>query len=140
MKPLFLTLPFVFLIACQAPISNQNFPKAVGTVEVSIDLDNQMATASWQPRGIRTQAIQTTSSIQLLSNGQPLGFVSSAATNTDFISAKFNVSNLTANALTDVTLVAFHKFGNQSDTAIKNIVNFVGASLDNEVFARGITR
>lgn len=141
MRPLFLALPFAFLVACQVPISNQNFSKAVGTVEVSIDLDKQTATASWQPRGIRTQAVQTTTSIQLVSNSQPLGFVSNPATNTDFISAKFNVSNLTGNALTELTLVAFHKSGNpgnQSDTAIKNIVNFVGASLDNEVFARGI--
>jgi uncharacterized delta-60 repeat protein len=135
-------LPIVLaiaLMACQTftpqPV---NQPKVAGQLEIRFDLDQQKATAVWKSGRLSVQAVQTTSQIGVAPNGLPLGYVADTSTSTDFISAKFNVSNLTATAFTDLTLVAYHKNGNQSSTAIRDIVNFAGTGLNLQAFAQGI--
>jgi uncharacterized delta-60 repeat protein len=139
MKYKFLAVLAIGLMACQTFAPHPvNHPKVAGQLEIRFDLDQQKATAFWQSSRLTTQAVQTTSQIGIAPNGLPLGFVSDTSTSTDFISAKFNVSNLTATAFNDLTLVAYHKDGNQSNTAIRDIVNFAGAGLNFQAFAQGI--
>jgi uncharacterized delta-60 repeat protein len=52
--------------------------------------------------------------------------ITSAGTN--FLNAKFNVSNTSGGTLTDLTLVAYQKSGNTASTALKNLQNFQGLS------------
>jgi uncharacterized delta-60 repeat protein len=42
----------------------------------------------------------------------------------NFLNATFNVSNTSGGALSDLTLVAYHKTGNRVNTAVKNLQNF----------------
>jgi uncharacterized delta-60 repeat protein len=129
----------IALMACQTVTPQPvNQPKVAGQLEIRFDLDQQKATAVWRSSRLTAQAVQTTSQIGVAPNGLPLGFVADISTSTDFISAKFNVSNLTAAALNDLTLVAYHKSGNQSSTAVRDIVNFAGAGLNLQAFAQGI--
>ncbi len=46
-----------------------------------------------------------------------------------YINAQFNVNNLLASSLTDLTLIAYQKTGNMGGTALKNVYNFGGSSI-----------
>jgi hypothetical protein len=122
------------MLACQQVPNQSN--KALGAFEFAFDLDKK--TVQVLPK-LQTQAVLTPSQISF-SQGS-LGFLADVSSGVNYISATFNVNNLTSSALQDVTLIAYQKTGNRADTALKNLVDFNGtpmtaAQLDS--FARAV--
>jgi uncharacterized delta-60 repeat protein len=125
------------LAACQTPMpSLEEKPVGVaGQVELTFDLGQKRASAVFYRRGLSLQAVQTNLSF---SNNPTMNVLSDVLNSQNYISATFDVSNLTGSSLTDLTLVAKHQQGNHPGTAVKNAVNFSGGSLDLNLFATNV--
>ena len=138
MKRFLLSIPilaFVFM-ACQQTTPNQ--PKPIGAFEVTFDVEAKTAKVS-NPR-VQTQGSLTPSQVSFTAPST-IGYLADATRNVNYLSATFQVNNLTVAALEDLTLVAQYKTGNAADTALKNIVDFNGVPLTPtqlEFFARAV--
>jgi uncharacterized delta-60 repeat protein len=127
MKHLFsaLALASVFIACQQSPTTLETPQQAIGTVQLTFDLQAKTAQAAFISNGLRPQAVlnpQTavsfaSSSFQSISSGSD-----------NFLNATFNVSNTSGGALTDLTLVAYRRNNNRVNTAISNLQNFQGLS------------
>ncbi|MEY4529300.1 MAG: hypothetical protein RLZZ156_21 [Deinococcota bacterium] len=123
------------LAACQTPMPNlEQKPIGVaGQVELTFDLRSKTAFARYKKSGLITQTVQTSISFGA---APTIGFLADGSNN--YVSATFDVNNLTGSSLTDLTLVAKHQQGNHVGTAVKNVVNFSGNALDFNVFAQNV--
>jgi uncharacterized delta-60 repeat protein len=139
-RPFFLGVAVMLMIAsvaCNQSNSAQTLPQqAMGSVELTFDLNGKTAQANFTPNRLSPQAI--------LSPQTAVSFASAGTFNviTDgtnkLLNATFNVSNTSGGTLTDVTLVAYRRTGNRANTAISNLQNFGGLSsgaLDNYALA-----
>ena len=124
-------LPFAAILIAAFVSCQQNQPlevkqlQALGQVELTFDLQNNSAKAAFVSSRLNSQA--------LLANQTSVSFVSSqfqvfTSGANRFLVAKFNLSNTSGAALTDLALVAYRKSGNQSNTAISNLLNFQNLS------------
>jgi hypothetical protein len=119
-----LALGSVALIACQQ--TPQATIRALGTVELQFDLDSK--TVQVEGSGLGTQAVHSSSDLSFTAPTS-LMFLADVSKGVNYISATFQVSNLTSAALNDLTLIAYNKTGNTADTALKSIVDFGGTPL-----------
>ncbi len=140
MKKLALLIPLtaiVFMACQQSPVFEP--AKALGTFEMTFDLDSKTVQMKNLSR-VGVQAVRLPSAVSFTAPAT-LGFLADATRGVNYISATFGVNNLTASALTDLTLIAYKKTGNASDTALKSIVDFNGTPLNAaqlETFARSV--
>jgi hypothetical protein len=138
MKRFLLSLPILAIafMACQQTSFNQ--PKPVAAFEVTFDLDGKTA----QVNASRVQPLGSLTPTQLsFTAPSSIGYLADATRNVNYLSATFQVNNLTGGAFEDLTLVAQYKTGNASDTALKAIVDFNGVPLTPtqlEFFARAV--
>jgi hypothetical protein len=115
-------LAFAILACQQLPTTPQ--VQTLGGFEVAFDLDKKTVQA--MPK-LQAQTVLTPSQISFTQG--TLGLLSDVSSGVNYISATFNVNNLTSNALQNVTLVAYQKSGNRADTALKSLVDFNGTPL-----------
>jgi hypothetical protein len=120
-------LPFAAIlvaafVSCQQTQSFEvNKLEALGTVELTFDLQNNSAKAAFVSSRLNTQALLANQTSVSFASSQFQVFTSGV---NKFLVAKFNVSNSSGGTLTDLALVAYRKTGNRSDTAILNLQNF----------------
>jgi hypothetical protein len=123
------------LIACNQTPNLEN--KVYGSFEVAFDLDKK--TVQVAPK-LQPQATVLPPNRISFTQGT-LGLLSDVSSGVNYISASFNVNNLTPNPLQDVTLIAYQKTGNRADTALKSLVDFNGTPLTSaqlDFFARAV--
>jgi Beta-propeller repeat len=134
----FLLLPMfpILLIACQQAPSLVQQPKAIGTLEVTFDLDAKTAQVS----RASNRSVLTPSEVSF-TKPNSLSFLADATTDTNYIGATFGVNNLTNSPITDLTIVAYQQAGNAADTALKSISDFNSTPLTAtqlQTFARSV--
>lgn len=121
-------LAVTFMACQQSPSQLQpSTSKAVGTLELTFDTLTNKATALVHA-GNQTRAVQTNANVTFSAPAN-LGVLTDVGNNVQYINAQFNVNNLVASNLTDLTLIAYQKTGNMGGTALKNIYNFAGSSI-----------
>ncbi len=133
---LFLPIITTLFIACQQPPTLVQQPKAIGTLEVSFDLDAKTAQVS----RVANRSVLTPSQVSF-TKPNSLSFLADATTGTNYIGATFGVNNLTNNPITDLTIVAYQQTGNAADTALKSITDFNSIPLTAtqlQTFARSV--
>jgi hypothetical protein len=115
------------MMACSQQVTPQNSSsKVLGTLEVSFN-DKAGTQAVFRPVGLRTQGVFDDTLVDITSAGVAIN-IADTTRNLDFVSRDFDITNNSANSLTNLTLVALEKPGNTGG-AIKNPVNFGGNAL-----------
>jgi hypothetical protein len=122
--------------ACQNAVpAPKTATRALGMLEVEFDFKQKLSRAAFLPTGaIRPQSILNETDFIFTSNS----FQVVQTATRRYLNARFDIRNASAATVNNLTLVAYVKAGNQSDTAFKNIQNFAGGALDLGVFAQAI--
>jgi uncharacterized delta-60 repeat protein len=108
--------------------------RLIGTLEVNFG-NEETTTARFTPIGLRPQgALLTETDLEF--NRTTFQAVNGGTPPSTFLNAGFEVKNKRGSTVNNLTIVAYHKTGNESDTAFKNVANFNSVNIPN--YARAI--
>jgi trimeric autotransporter adhesin len=114
-----------------SPILEQPFkPTLLGSLIVELGVDGKGTTAQFKPTGLQNQALNPVADGIMAFSNQILQTIDVPSTTNRYLIARFTVTNNSAVARQNLTLVAYNKNGNTDGSAFTNVQTFAGGSVN----------
>jgi uncharacterized delta-60 repeat protein len=113
------------LVACQtspAPVQENSNYRLLGSLELSLG-DNGVQRSKFTPSRLALQG-DLVSDSSLVFTASAFSIAKQVTPLARFLNAKYTVQNNSGASISNLTLVAYHKTGNEHATALKSIYNF----------------